>query len=169
MITVSALYSRVRQLETQAQVDYRHNGATQVEHAQHVRIRLRDACHRRPAADLLHAQDVDPENLGTEFESEHLATGIRSGRDAHDSISQSRTQRSREEPPSKRATALANSKKLMLTPNQNLFVFGRKGPGGMCHGEGGTGSFRSCRQFRCGVGRRINRRAHISATILAEP
>ena len=72
MMTVSGVYSARSQAEAHAQVDDRHDRAAQIEHAEHVRRRLRNARHRRPAADFLHAQDVHAVRFVAEREGQHL-------------------------------------------------------------------------------------------------
>src|SRR5581483_5254522 len=58
--------------EAHPQIDDRNDRAAQVQHAEYVCRRVRDLGHRRPAADFLDAQNVDPVGLLAEHESQNL-------------------------------------------------------------------------------------------------
>ncbi len=61
--------------ESHAQVDDRNQGAAQIQDAEHVRRRVRNLGHRRPPADLPHAQDLDAIRFVAELEGEDLLSG----------------------------------------------------------------------------------------------
>ena len=72
MITVAGVELGARQREQHAQIEDRHDGAAQVEHAQHEIRRLGNAGHRGPAANFLYAQDVDAVGLAPQRKGQDL-------------------------------------------------------------------------------------------------